>query len=190
MVVHQVGTVVLELGVVAIRRQRFIDKHQARIRAIRDTALSTRFAAATCRSAIAGIHHVRHQQVARAQQVIAHLIDVKAIGGAFGLSLAVNQLKTGLQLAVAGAAVVNIPGQIRRDICVVVHQVVIAPDNGARLEDKAIEQTRLLVIGFLKIVLRFQTLRISRALGCAEVILPAIRGVALGLADGGLPLEK
>ena len=87
-VVHQVGTVVLELRVVAVRRQRFIDKHKARIRAIRDTALSTRFAAAACRSAIAGVHHVRHQQVARAQQVIAHLINVKAIGGAFGFSLA------------------------------------------------------------------------------------------------------
>ena len=97
MVIHQVGAVVVQLGVVAIRGQGFVDEHQPGIRAVGDAALGTRRAARAAGTlAIAGIDDLGYQQIIRAQQVIPDLIDIETIGGAIGFPLAANHLQATL----------------------------------------------------------------------------------------------
>ena len=134
MVIHQVGAVVLKLSIVAIRCQRLVDKNQACVGAAGDAALSSGLAPRPARLAIAGIDHVRDQQVAGPKQVVPDLIHVEAVGRAIGVALASDELKTSSQLAKTRTGVIHVPGQIRRDIGIVVYQFVVTPNDRAGLQ--------------------------------------------------------
>ena len=140
MVIHQIGAVVLKLSIIAIRCQRLVDKNQAGVRATGDAALSSGFAPRPARLTIAGKDHVRDQQVAGPKQVIPDLIHVEAVGRALGVALAIDELKTGSQLAKTGTGVIHVPGQVRRDVGVVVYQFVVTPNDCAGLEYEAPEE--------------------------------------------------